>query len=91
MNTKPLYDQEQIDVITWLRFPLILGVVFIHTNIYSLVKMWEGASPQWPQWLIYVFNYLYLIVLPEPVPVLFIISGYFFFRNNGAKGSKFWR
>ncbi|MBQ8364620.1 MAG: acyltransferase [Bacteroidaceae bacterium] len=85
MNTKPLYDQEQIDVITWLRFPLILGVVFIHTNIYSLVKMWEGASPQWPQWLIYVFNYLYLIVLPEPVPVLFIISGYFFFRNSSIK------
>lgn len=85
MSTKPLHDQEQVDIMTWLRFPLIIGVVLVHTNIYALVEMWEGAPPQWPEWLIYIFNYFYLIVLPEPVPVLFIISGYFFFRNNGAK------
>ena len=89
MSTKPLHDQEQVDIMTWLRFPLIIGVVLVHTNIYALVEMWEGAPPQWPEWLIYIFNYLCLIVFPARVPLLFIISGYFFFRNSSKTDRTF--
>ena len=89
MSTKPLHDQELVDIMTWLRFPLIIGVVLVHTNIYALVEMWEGAPPQWPEWLIYIFNYLCLIVFPARVPLLFIISGYFFFRNSSKTDRTF--
>ncbi|MBQ4063842.1 MAG: acyltransferase [Bacteroidaceae bacterium] len=81
MNIRPMHNQSDIDVITWLRFPLMIGVVFWHNNLYALIEIWEGTAPQWPHWLIYIFNYLHLIILPAPVPVLFIISGYLFFRN----------
>ena len=84
MNIRPMHNQSDIDVITWLRFPLMIGVVFWHNNLYALVEIWEGTAPQWPHWLIYIFNYLHLIILPAPVPVLFIISGYLFFRNTST-------
>lgn len=83
------YDREQTNVIAWLRFPLILGVVFWHNNIYALVEIWEGKAPEWPGWLVYIFNYLHLIILPAPVPILFIISGYLFFRNSSIANHSF--
>lgn len=77
-----LYDQERVDVMTWLRFPLILGVILIHSNLFALVTMWEGTAPDWPEWLVYIFNNFAYLVLPPRVPILFIISGYFFFRSQ---------
>ncbi len=89
MNAKPLHDQTEIDVITWLRFPLMVGVVLWHNNLYALVEIWEGKAPEWPGWIVYIFNYLHLIILPAPVPMLFIISGYLFFRNCDTAGNSF--
>lgn len=79
--SKP-YDIEQINVMAWLRFPLIMGVVLAHCNLYAIITNWEGCAPDWPGWVVYIFKYLYLLLLPARVPTLFIISGYFFFRSQ---------
>lgn len=86
---KQPYDIERINVMSWLRFPLIMGVVLAHCNLYALAESWEGAYPEWPRWLICIFNELYLIVLPARVPALFIISGYLFFRSEKPRGKSF--
>ena len=83
------YDIEQINVMVWLRFPLILGVVLAHCNLYAIVSGWEGANPDWPAWLVYIFNYFYWLLLPARVPTLFIISGYFFFRSQKERSVHF--
>jgi peptidoglycan/LPS O-acetylase OafA/YrhL len=84
MKKEP-YDIEQINVMSWLRFPLIMGVVLAHCNLYAIVSNWEGCTSEMPSWLVFIFNELYLIVLPARVPTLFIISGYFFFRTLNDK------
>ena len=86
---RKIYDKEILDVISWLRFPLIMGVVLAHCNLYALVENWEGAAPQWSGWLVYIFKYLYWIILPARVPLLFIISGYLFFRTEGRRDKSF--
>ena len=75
---KEPYDIEQINVMSWLRFPLIMGVVLAHCNLYAIFTNWNGVAPDWPNWLIYIFQYFYWLLLPARVPTLFIISGYFF-------------
>ena len=84
------YDIEQINVMSWLRFPLIMGVVLAHCNLYAIISNWDGSSPSWPSWLIYIFNYLYWLLLPARVPTLFIISGYFFFRSQKDRDINFY-
>ena len=86
---KQPFDIEQVNVMSWMRFPLIIGVVMAHCNLYALVETWEGISPEWPEWIVYIFKYLYWIVLPARVPTLFIISGYFFFRSRENRGVHF--
>ena len=88
MKKEP-YDIEQINVMSWLRFPLIMGVVLAHCNLYAIVSNWEGSNPDWPAWLVYIFNYLYWLLLPARVPTLFIISGYFFFRSQKERNIHF--
>ena len=83
------YDIEQINVMVWLRFPLIMGVVLAHCNLYAIFTNWEGCNPDWPGWLIYIFSYFYLLLLPARVPTLFIISGYFFFRSQKERNIHF--
>lgn len=88
MKKEP-YDIEQINVMTWLRFPLIMGVVLAHCNLYAIIASWEGCNPDWPAWLVYIFKYLYWLLLPPRVPTLFIISGYFFFRSQKDRDINF--
>ena len=83
------HDIEQINVMVWLRFPLIMGVVLAHCNLYAIVSGWEGCNPAWPAWLVYIFNYFYWLLLPARVPTLFIISGYFFFRSQKERNIYF--
>ena len=88
-HTTKQYDQERLDTLSWLRFPLIVGVVFAHCNIYALVESWEGTAPEWPAWIEYLFTYFHWIVLPARVPLLFIISGYLFFRTQKPRNKAF--
>ena len=36
--SKP-YDIEQINVMAWLRFPLIMGVVLAHCNLHAILQI----------------------------------------------------
>jgi fucose 4-O-acetylase-like acetyltransferase len=65
------------DVISFLRFPLIVAVVLIHTDLrvvfpslYSMPLYGEGLS------------LLIDVICESAVPLFFFISGYLFFRNG---------
>ena len=77
-----VYDQATIDTFSWMRFPLIVGVIFAHCNLVALLNVWYGAAPILPVWATQVFEYAYVYIFPARVPTLFLISGYFFFRGN---------
>lgn len=76
------YDQATIDTFSWMRFPLIVGVVLAHCNLVALLKAWYGSSPSLPIWTTFIFEQAYIYIFPARVPTLFFISGYFFFRGN---------
>lgn len=76
----------QSQVIDWLRFPLIIGVVFIHSfgsHTYDLQIMhsdpFSGVS---------TFNWIRIclsnVITHISVPVFYLISGYLFFYNLGG-------
>ena len=70
------------DTIKLLRFPLIIAVVFIHTNLGSVSI--DGHSLLQTSYPIYEsFSYfLYELVLCLAVPTFFVISGFLFFANS---------
>lgn len=70
-------DELQSQVIDFMRFPLIIGVVCIH----SVLNLEGVNEPLWTEWIIKLFTY----VLPSiAVPLFFLIAGYFFFyRGEG--------
>lgn len=75
MDKFNLSEKLQSDTITWLRFPLIVGVVYIHDNI-TLGQNSEIINPFWFDCVIRLFS----DVLPRVcVPLFFIISGFLFF------------
>lgn len=79
MDKFNLSEKLQSNTITWLRFPLIVGVVFIHDNI-TLGQNSRVVNPFWFDCVIRLFS----DVLPRVcVPLFFIISGFLFFY--GAK------
>ena len=72
------------DTISALRFPLALGVVFIHFNILSdkLSVRGAGDTGQFPDWLVCMVRLLTSVIPTIAVPLFFIISGYLFFRSG---------
>ncbi|MDR3128896.1 MAG: acyltransferase, partial [Tannerellaceae bacterium] len=79
-GTNPEILQSQ--VIDLLRFPLIVGVVFIHINLLA-VNGGPDAGLDWDSFSVYqVCRQLFSGVLTAvAVPLFFIISGFLFFRN----------
>lgn len=57
--------------ISFLRFPLIIGVVFIHT-VFFLPEKLEGYE---------IFRYMLGCLTAFAVPVFFIISSFLFFYD----------
>ncbi|MDR3137899.1 MAG: acyltransferase [Tannerellaceae bacterium] len=71
-NTIPNPDSLQSQVIDLLRFPLIVGVVFIHIKLSTV----SGTG------VYEAFRRLFSDILAGvSVPLFFIISGYLYFRN----------
>ena len=68
--------------ISYLRFPLIVGVVFIHNNI--LVVNIQGTVIRYDRWPIvaFVINLLSSVFADICVPLFFIISGFLFFYKS---------
>lgn len=64
-------------IITFLRFPLIIGIVFSHCIIISYEQALENG-------LLFLGNTEFIvsnIICPSFVPLFFIFSGYLFFAN----------
>ena len=83
-------SQNTSQVITWLRFPLIMAVVMLHT--YLIDKPIDGIvyvkSGQFP-----FFDYLEHIIRVEianmAVPLFFFISGFLFFCGEAFTRNTF--
>jgi surface polysaccharide O-acyltransferase-like enzyme len=78
---KPAKDLQS-DVIAFLRFPLIVGVVFIHNYAptVTIPGMEFGSTENLP--VFYVCSELFTQVLGRvAVPLFFFISGFLFFLN----------
>jgi surface polysaccharide O-acyltransferase-like enzyme len=86
----PRLPQDVSDRIEILRFPLIVGVVFIHA--FPVVVKWLGETLGTPEpglISIVVRNLLSEGLFRIPVPMLFFISGLLFFWNvNGTRFSQ---
>lgn len=68
-------DIVQSQTIKWMRYPLMLLIVLIHTDTPLLNSM--------PQWGVSAaFYYMMQTILTLAVPMFFIFSGYWFFRNT---------
>lgn len=66
--------------ISYLRFPLIVGVVFIHNKMASIPIQGKDINygEQWP-WINYIIDFFSDVLPTISVPLCFIISGYLFF------------
>ena len=75
-------DKLLSQTISFLRFPLIVGVVLIH-NKMGVVNI-QGSVVnfgEWWPWLNYIFDFFSNVLPSVSVPLFFFISGYLFFYN----------
>lgn len=89
-KSNSVYDQATIDTFSWMRFPLIVGVVLAHCNLPALLESWYGSAPTLPPWATWIFEQAYIYLFPARVPTLFLISGYFFFRGTQCYDKNFY-
>ncbi len=79
---------KELDVITWLRFPLMVAVVCIHAHIgeYSIINAEHSYS------LIGGVQYFFSqIIARTAVPLFFMFSGYlFFYKVETFDGATYW-
>jgi len=75
---------SRIDI---LRFPLIVGVVFIH-NYDTAVHMAQGTigAAQSSAWVEFVISFISQGVARIAVPLFFLMSGYLFFLGEWSWG-----
>ena len=78
-------DELQSQTISYLRFPLTLGIIFIHFDLIEHAFIYQGVhyglNP--PAWFVLLVNFFSEVFPQIGVPLFFIISGYlFFFRGQ---------
>lgn len=69
--------------ISYLRFPLTVGVVFIHFDLsqgLDIGGMTHGLNN--PEWYFFIINLISGTLASIGVPLFFIISGFLFFYHN---------
>lgn len=88
-NQKLMTEQElQSKTITFLRYPLIVGVVFIHSNIIAVVNADLPGQLRVSEWIQTIIT-LFSNILPSIcVPLFFFISGFLFFYRSQEISSK---
>ena len=89
MNNKTEVNREQLQskVIEFLRFPLIVGVVLIHTQVTKINGVVGDIAAPYPFNGVYplyeFFHCLFVnIITRVAVPLFFVFSGYLFFYKN---------
>ncbi len=71
------YDLLQSKTMDWLRFPLMVMVVFIHIDQQNLLDMKPSVFAYG------IFFTVTQVIARIAVPLFFIISGYYFFFGKG--------
>ena len=74
-NNKQYNDKIQSESLDWLRFPLILGVIFIHALGPALTEVGPNS---YYDYIRIIFSH---VLTHVAVPCFFVISGLFFFWN----------
>ncbi len=86
MTNKELLSQT----ISWLRFPLMVGVVLIHNNMTTINIQGQEIDYSGITWYadtIYLFRE---VISRISVPLFFFISGFLFFYNTEFNIGKYW-
>ena len=82
-------DELQSQTISYLRFPLTLGIIFIHFDLIEHAFIYQGVhyglNP--PAWFVLLVNFFSEVFPQIGVPLFFIISGYLFFFRVQFDGS----
>lgn len=73
-------QNEQSNVIDILRFPLMVAVVFIHTDLLNF-RFGNGPIPDTVFVFPYIFNLISGGICRVAVPLFFFVSGYLFFSG----------
>ncbi len=77
-------EQESM-IISSLRFPLTMGVVFIHFNLAPRAEIL-----QYPEWFILIVSFFSDVLPRICVPLFFFFSGYLFFCNRDDRDWDFY-
>lgn len=87
-TTSPIIEEGNFsklssETICALRFPLMVGIVFIHFNLLNGITV-NGTvyGDDLPIWLVCIIKALSNEIPAIGVPLFFIISGFFFFRSG---------
>lgn len=82
-------DELLSKTISYLRFPLTVGVVFIHFNIakngFSMHGVKYGLNN--PDWYFFIINFFSEVLPRIGVPLFFLISGFLFFYRKEYNGT----
>ena len=82
-------DELLSKTISYLRFPLTVGVVFIHFNLakngFSMHGVKYGLNN--PEWYYYIINFFSEVLPRIGVPLFFLISGFLFFYRKEFNGA----
>ena len=81
-------DELQSKTISFLRFPLIVGVVFIHFNLVKMGLSAHGISycAGYPEWFYLLIRFFSEVLPSMAVPMFFLFSGYLFFYRTDFDG-----
>ena len=72
-------DELLSKTISYLRFPMVVGVVFIHNKMEEINIQGEKISyDDWP-WLTHTMDFFSSVIPTIAVPLFFLISGFLFF------------
>ena len=78
------HEELQSCTISYLRFPLTLGIIFIHFDLIEHIFTYHGVqyglNP--PSWFTFFVNFFSEVLPQIGVPLFFIISGYLFFHKD---------
>lgn len=77
----PIDKQRTSVVLAFLRIPLIVGVVLIHSNLLVWANLWYGHEIDVPWWSSTFIKGLNFLASSTVNPMFFAISGYLFFWN----------
>lgn len=93
ITSNPRSDRLQVNVFSALRFPLIVAVVIWHSRFVDITTSAGTMLIDAEQFPVYwcFSSLLSNVLVTISVPLFFLMSGYFFFRNVDNFDSKIYR